>query len=51
MVLDVLAWTDELEARRARPRVTRFVVAIWDAARAAQRPRVKRKRLRLPSLN
>jgi hypothetical protein len=30
MNLDV-AWTDELEARRARPRVTRFVLAIWDA--------------------
>jgi hypothetical protein len=31
MHLDVLAWTDELETRRARPRVTRFVLAIWDA--------------------
>ena len=31
MHLDVLAWTDELEARRVRPRVTRFVLSIWDA--------------------
>jgi hypothetical protein len=30
MDLDV-AWVDELEARRARPRVTRFVLAIWGA--------------------
>jgi|SoimicmetaTmtLMB_FD_contig_61_387642_length_744_multi_2_in_0_out_0_2 hypothetical protein len=29
MDLDV-AWADELEARRARPRVSRFVLAIWD---------------------
>jgi hypothetical protein len=35
MVLDVLAWTDELEARRARPRVTRFVLAIYARLRKA----------------
>ena len=35
MHLDVLAWTDELEARRVRPRVTRFVLAIWDATIAS----------------
>ena len=29
MGLDV-AWADELEARRARPPVSRFVLAIWD---------------------